>query len=236
MLEAHVDLGERAAEPTVSNRLATSVPRLEALAKRLPYQRRPLRARQHVFRAGQPRHSVFMVHAGVVKTSVVSEDGREKITGFHLRGDLLGLDALDMELHACDAVSLDVGEVWELSCDALHDNADFQRYVTAALASEIRRDWSWMLATGTLGAEQRVASFLLDLASRMCALGFSERQLTLRMTRAEMGSFLSLQLETVTRALSRLQGRGLIGVDGRQVRIEQPNGLRAILPSGARCH
>lgn len=240
MLDAYVARSEDARESLTPDfpppTMAPAAPDLEALAMRLPYQRRLLRARQHVFHAGQPRHSLFMVHAGVFKTSVVSEDGREKITGFRLRGDLLGLDALGMDVHACDAVSLDVGEVWELPCGILHEDADFQRYMTASLASEIRRDWSWMLALGTLGAEQRVATFLLDLASRMCTLGFSERQLTLRMTRAEMGNFLSLQLETVTRALSRLQARGLIGVEGRQIRIERPGGLRATLLSGAHCH
>lgn len=208
----------------------------EALVARLPAQRRLLRARQYVFRAGQPRHALFLVHAGVFKTSLVSEDGREKITGFRMRGDLLGLDALDMAVHACDAVSLDVGEVWELPCAALHQDAGIQRGLTACLAAEIRRDQGWMLAIGTLGAEQRVASFLLDLAARLSALGFSERRLTLRMTRAEIGSFLALQLETVTRALTRLQARGLIEVDGRQVRIADAAGLQAIHHGGVHCH
>src|SRR5687767_13851353 len=77
---------------------------LEALLRGLPLRRRMVRAKQHVFRAGQPRHALYLVHSGVFKTSVAAEDGREKITGFRLRGDLLGLDALDMPVHACDAV------------------------------------------------------------------------------------------------------------------------------------
>jgi CRP/FNR family transcriptional regulator len=84
---------------------------LEALVQGLPLRRRRIRAKEYVFRAGQARQSLYLIHAGFFKTCVVSEDGREKITGFRLRGDLLGLDALDMTSYACDAMALDVGEV-----------------------------------------------------------------------------------------------------------------------------
>lgn len=209
---------------------------LEALLESWPFQRRIVRAKQYVFRAGQPRQSLFLVHAGCFKTCLLAEDGREKITGFRLRGDLLGLDALDMPTYACDAIALDVGEVWELPYAYLRESLpEFQQRITAMLAGEIRRDWSWMLALGTLGAEQRVANFLLDLAARMEALGFSARRLTLRMTRAEIGNFLALKLETVTRALSHLQAQGLIGVEGRDIRIQDPSGMRACLAM-ERCH
>jgi len=209
---------------------------LEALVRGLPLQRRRLRAKQYVFRAGQPRHALHLIHAGVFKTSVISEDGREKITGFRLRGELLGLDALDMSTYACDAVALDVGEVWELPCAQLRETIpQFQELLTSALASEIRRDWGWMLALGTLTAEQRVASFLLDLTARLGSLGFSPRCMTLRMTRSDVGNFLSLQLETVVRALSHLQVLGLIRIERREIQIEDLPGLRAIL-STARCN
>lgn len=209
---------------------------LEAMLKHWPFQRRKVQAKQYVFRAGQPRQSLFLVHAGFFKTCLISEDGREKITGFRLRGDLLGLDALDMPVYTCDAIALDVGEVWELPYASLTESLpEFHQRITSILAGEIRRDWSWMLALATLSAEQRVATFLLDLAGRMEALGFSARRLTLRMTRAEIGNFLSLKLETVTRALSRLQAQGLIGVEGRDIRIEDPVGMRTAL-AGCRIH
>jgi CRP/FNR family transcriptional regulator len=211
---------------------------MEALVRTLPLQRRRLKAKQYVFRAGQPRHALHLIHAGVFKTSVLSEDGREKITGFRLRGEMLGLDAIDMATYACDAVALDVGEIWELPCAQLRETVpEFQELLTAALASEIRRDWGWMLALGTLAAEQRVAAFLLDLTARLGALGFSPRCMTLRMTRADVGNFLSLQLETVVRALSHLQALGLIRIERREIRIENPAGLAATLSASPRtCH
>lgn len=205
-------------------------PGLEALVADLPLLRRRMRAKQHVFRAGQHRSSLFLVHAGCFKTCVLSEDGREKITGFRLRGELLGMDSLDMPVYACDAVSLDLGEVWELPVAQLRDRVPgFQECLTGLLAREIRRDWGWMLAIGTLSAEQRVIAFLLDLGSRLQALGFSPRCLMLRMTRADLGNFLALQLETVSRALSHLQALGLIGIARRQIRIVDPDGLRALM-------
>ena len=236
MLESQATLDEPcafAAEPSpvlVPHRPAASG--FEALVQGLPLRRRRIGAKEYVFRAGQARQSLYLIHAGFFKTCVVSEDGREKITGFRLRGDLLGLDALDMTSYACDAMALDVGEVWELPYAQLRESLpNFQERLTAVLASEIRRDWGWMLTVGTLSAEQRVVTFLLDLAARLQALGFSARSLMLRMTRAELGNFLALQLETVTRALSHLQAMGMIGVEGRQIRIEDPIGLRAMLGS-----
>lgn len=205
-------------------------PELEELLQDYPLRHRRLRGKQSLFRAGQPRQSLYLIHSGVFKTFVLSEDGREKITGFHLRGDLLGLDALGMPSYACYAIALDMGEVWELPYAQLCDNLpQFQRLLATILASEIRRDWGWMLALGTLTAEQRVAAFLLDLTARLKAQGYSAHSLLLRMTRAELGNFLALKLETVTRALSHLHALGLISVERREIRIEDPAGLQAML-------
>lgn len=198
----------------------TDAPSLSTLVRDLPLRRRILRSKEHVFRCGQPRHALYLIHAGIFKTSILSEDGREKITGFRLRGDLLGLDSLDMARYTCDAVALDVGQVWELQCDDLRQRLPaFEDALTAALAAEIRRDWHWMLAVATLSAEQRVVTFLMDLASRLGALGFSPQRMTMRMTRADLGNFLGLKLETVVRALSRLQALGLIRIEGHEIGI-----------------
>lgn len=203
---------------------------IEALVQDLPLPRKRLRARQHVFRAGQVRQFLYLVHAGFFKTCLVSEDGREKITGFRMRGDLLGIDSLDLARYSCDAIALEYGEVWEIPVAQLQAHLPgFQERLTAALANEIRRDWGWMLALGTLTAEQRVATFLLDFSAQLERLGFSASCLLLRMPRGDLANFLSLQLETVIRVLARLQGRGLIDVSKREIRIHDRAGLQALL-------
>lgn len=213
-------------------------PSIEALLLHLRPRVLGLAPRQALFHAGQPRHALYYVRSGCFRSSVLSEDGREKITGFRMRGDLLGLDSIDMPAHACDAMALDAGEVWELPCAKPGEMLPaLQERVAAMMAGEIRRDWRWMLEVGTLGADQRVVAFLLDLSARFATLGLDPDRLHLRMTRAELGNFLSLTLETVTRALSRMQARGLLEVDGRRVRIVDAAGLRAILAGkDERCH
>ena len=193
-------------------------------------RRRIVKPKAHIFRAGQSAGSVFLVNSGVVKTALTAEDGREKITGFRLRGDLLGIEAIGLDHYACDAVALTTGEVWEYSRQQLAAaGAKCQQQLSALLAAEIRRDWEWMLATATLSAEQRVVTFLLDLASRLRAMGFSSRAMSLPMTRAEVGNYLALQLETVVRSLSKLQNQGLIAIDGREIRLLDVDKLRGIL-------
>lgn len=200
----------------------------------LPLVRRRLKRGQYAFRAGQPRNALHLIHSGLFKTRVISVDGREKVTGFRLRGDLLGMDSLDLGHYTCDAMALDVGELWELPQPYLRERLpEFQERLTCMLASEIRRDWSWMLAVGSLNAEQRVTAFLLDLSERLDALGFSSTRMLLRMTRADMGNFLSLRLATVVRALYRLQTRNLIRIDRREICILDLPRLRAQIGSPA---
>lgn len=205
-----------APESVVAEGLAA---RIFSLAPNLPLRRRCLRAKQYLFRSGQPAHSLYLVQAGMFRTSIASEDGREKITGFRMRGDLLGTDALGLPRYCCDARSLDLGSVWELPRSLVYGEPGFQEAVMAVLAAEIRDDWNWMLALGSLSAEQRVVAFLLDLSRRLRALGFSGERLLLRMSRAEAGNFLALQLETVTRALTHLGALGLISVRRREITL-----------------
>lgn len=203
---------------------------MEALLRGIPLRHRSLKAKEYVFRAGQPRHSLFLVHAGFFKTCLASADGREKITGFRMRGDMLGLDSLGIETYACDAIALDIGEVWELPyADLCGSLPEFEQRITSFLAAEIRRDWNWMLTLSTLSADQRVVSFLLDMATRLGSLGFSRQHMILRMTRADLGSFLAIKLETVTRALSRLQDKGFIAVQGKEIILRDPASMNDLL-------
>jgi CRP/FNR family transcriptional regulator, anaerobic regulatory protein len=214
--------------------------RLDELRRHANVTQRKLGAGQHLYRAGQPFNSLFLVQAGFLKTSLVAEDGREQVTGFRSRGDLLGVESIGTQTHACFAVALDACVVWELPYPAILKAVarmpELQAQFTAALAAEIRSDRNWMLALGTLAAEQRVAAFLLDVAERHQALGFSARHFVLRMSRADIGSFLALKHETVTRALTRLSAQGCIQVQLREVRIFDADALRACIRQGACVH
>jgi CRP/FNR family transcriptional regulator len=209
---------------------------LEELRAHVPAVRRKLSAGQCLHRAGQPFHALYLVTSGFLKTSIIAADGREQITGFCMRGDLMGVESIGMAAYAGDAVALDTSVVWELSYPAVLNACaripQLHAQLTRALAAQIRSTHNWMLALGTLSAEQRVAAFLLDVAARHSALGFSARQFVLRMSRADMGSFLALKHETVTRALSALGAQGCVCVKWREVQILDARRLHAIARDG----
>ena len=212
---------------------------IQQLQHHMPVTQRKVKAGQYLYRAGQPFHALYLVHAGFLKTSELSEDGREQVTGFRMRGDLLGVETIGLKAHTCDAVALEDSVIWELPYPPVLDASlhipELQLRLSSALAEEIRRDRSWMLTIGTLPAEQRVASFLLDIASRLARLGFSARHFILRMGRADIASFLALKHETVTRALSHLEDLGYIAVQRREVKLldipmlRNHAGMRAML-------
>lgn len=202
-----------------------------ALAAHVPVLKRKLRAGQYLYRSGQAFNALYVVHAGFLRTSIVTDDGREQITGFPMRGDLLGVEAIGAGAHVSDAIALDDCDIVELPYPAVMTaclaSPELQGMFTAALAREIRRDREWLLALGTLTAEQRVATFLLDVAARHAALGFSGAHFVLRMSRVDIGSFLALKHETVTRALSNLTAQGIIAVERRDVRVLDAPRLQA---------
>jgi CRP/FNR family transcriptional regulator, anaerobic regulatory protein len=210
---------------------------IEQLQRYMAVTRRKVRAGQYLYRNGQPFSALFLVYAGFLKTCELSEDGREQVTGFRMRGDLLGVESIGLEAYSCDAIALDDCEIWELPyppvLGACLRIPELQVRLTAALAEEIRRDRAWMLTIGTLPAEQRVAAFLLDVATRHARLGFSSSHFILRMGRADIASFLALKHETVSRALSHLEQLGYISVLRREVKVLDAARLRA--HSGTPC-
>jgi CRP/FNR family transcriptional regulator len=229
--------------PAAAMSSATTLPggiSIEELRKHVTVVQRKLTAGQYLHRAGQPFHALYLVASGFLKTSLVAADGREQVTGFCMRGDLMGVESIGMATHTSDAVALDTCMVWELPYPAVLSACarmpELQAQLTRALAAEIRSNRSWMLALGTLSAEQRVAAFLLDVAARHEALGFSARHFVLRMSRADIGSFLALKHETVTRALTSLGAQDCIAVQWREVRILDMVALREVAHGEARVH
>lgn len=209
--------------PVSALRLAPDSLDIAALSAHMNVLRRRVRAGQHVYRAGRPFEALFLVHAGFLRRSVATSDGREQVTGFPMRGELLGVESIGSSHYTVDVVALDDCEIIELAYPAvLHACATMpalQGALIQALAQELRRDQYWMLTLGTLNADQRVAAFLQDLAARHRALGFSASHFVLRMSRIDIASFLALKHETVTRALSHLAAAGIIAVERREIRI-----------------
>ena len=196
---------------------------IEQLRGQVEVLRHRLEPGEYLYRSGQPFRSLFLIRVGSVKTCELAEDGREQVTGFRMAGELVGVESIGLAAYACDVVALESSEVWELPyppvLTACLRIPALQQSLTHALAEEIRRDRSWMLALGTLTAEQRVAAFLLDIAARYEAMGFSDKHFILRMSRADMASYLALKHETVSRVLSHLDATHRISVSRREMRI-----------------
>jgi CRP/FNR family transcriptional regulator len=183
----------------------------------------PVKRGDALFRAGDEFGSLYAVRMGFFKTTVLSEDGREQVTGFHMAGDLIGLDALGNERHACTAIALEDCEVCELPYHQIeklaHQIPALTRHFYKLMSREIVRDQGIMMLLGNMRAEERLAAFLMNLSQRMSARGFSSTDFVLRMTREEIGSYLGMKLETVSRTFSRFQSEGWISVQGKQIEI-----------------
>lgn len=205
---------------------------VEILRRYAPVMRHRLAAGQPLYHAGQPFRSLFLVHAGYLKTVELAGDGRDQVTGFRGKGDFLGTESIGLNHYACGAISLESGEAWELPYPAMlnacREIPELNARLTAALAREIRSDRAWMLNIGTLNAEQRVAAFLLSEGRRYAGLGFSARHFMLRMRRADMASFLALTNETVCRVLTKLHDMRLIDVARREVHVLDDSALRTL--------
>ena len=208
---------------------AEEIERLE----RLMGARRRLRRGQHLYRAGDGFDAVFAIRNGFFKTDVLNEDGRDQVTGFQMAGELLGLDGIGGEQHTCNAVALEDSDVCVIPFGKLEDASraieGLQRNVHKLLSREIVRDYGLMMLLGTMRAEERLAAFLLNLSQRFMARGWSPAEFHLRMTREEIGSYLGLKLETVSRAFSRFHEDRLICVQQKHIRILDTPGLRGML-------
>ena len=161
-----------------------------------------------IYQAGESFGCLYVLNSGFAKIVNLSQDGREQVVGLHFRGDWLGLDGIATGRYGCDAVAMDTGEVWSVRYDALLVAAAKQPALLGvmhhAMSREIGRDRDTMLSLCTLPADARVADFLRYWADALAERGLRTDQITLRMTRAEIGNYLGMTLESVSRALSRL--------------------------------
>jgi CRP/FNR family transcriptional regulator len=195
--------------------------------------RRSIKRGQALFHVGEKFSSLFAVRTGFFKTTVTTEDGRDQVTGFQMAGEILGLDGIVNDRHTCDAIALEDAEVCVMPFDRIEDISRevgaLQHHVHKIMSREIVREHGVMLLLGSMRAEERLAAFLLNLVQRLQARGFSRTELILRMTREEIGSYLGMKLETVSRTFSKFAEDGIVEVKQRHILIQDADALKRLV-------
>jgi CRP/FNR family transcriptional regulator len=195
----------------------------------LRFGRRRVKEGQELYREGERFQYLYAVRSGTFKSTLMLPDGREQVTGFRMAGELMGLDGLASGEHASSAVALEDAEICSIPyvqlAAAAAAHPGMQQVLSRLMSREIVREHGLMALLGSMNAEERVASFLLNLSQRMKARGYSPREFHLRMSRAEIGSYLGIKLETVSRTLSSFQQQRTLDVDKKHVRIVDYEGL-----------
>jgi CRP/FNR family transcriptional regulator len=195
--------------------------------------RRKIKRGDTLYHNGEKFSNLYAIRTGFFKTCITSEDGRDQVTGFQMAGEVIGLDGIVHDHHTCDAIALEDAEICAMPFAQIEDlsrevNA-LQHHVHKIMSREIVREHGVMLLLGSMRAEERLAAFLLNLAQRLHARGFSKSELVLRMTREEIGSFLGLKLETISRTFSKFVDDGIVDVKQRHVHILNTQALQEIV-------
>ena len=207
---------------------SSDVMRLDGLDS-LMFARRRMRSAQTLYHEGERFQFVYAVRSGTFKSSLTLADGREQVSSFHIAGELMGLDGVAQGNHASSATALEDAEVCAIPYAHLTElaagSSGTQHLISRLMSREIVREQSLMMLLGSMNAEERLAAFLLNLSKRLKARGYSASEFHLRMTRAEIGSYLGMTLETVSRTFSAFQQQRLLEVDKRHIRILDPDAL-----------
>lgn len=209
---------------------------LQAL-DRIIQRRRPVGRGEHLFHAGDPFEEVYAVRSGALKTYTATEDGQEQVTGFHLPGELVAMDAIGPGRHPTSARALETTSVCAIPFDRLEELANripgLQHHLFRLLSNEIHADHEMLLALGKLPAEGRLAAFLLNLSARFRERGYSPTEFMLPMSRNDLGNYLGLAVETVSRLFTRFQEEGVLMVERKHIVIHRLDRLREF--SGRPC-
>lgn len=207
---------------------ADDIGKLESLV----HQNHHLAKGDYLYRAGDKFHSIFSVHHGFLKTQSLSEDGREQITGFYMPGEILGVHAMGAGEYLYHATALEDSEVCVIPFANLEklmrEIPALQRNFHRLISKEIVRDRGVMMLLGNMRAEERLAAFLLNLSQRLMQRGLISDSFRLPMTREEIGNYLGMKIETVSRTFTRLHEAGLIDSKKKLIVLKDPVGLRAV--------
>lgn len=204
------------------------IDRLDKIIKRS----RPIHAGDHLYRAGETFSSIFAVRSGSIKTYLIDDDGIEQITGFYLPGEVLGFDGIDTSTYACNVVALETSTVCEIPFARLEELSlqipSLQRHFFQLMSRQLETNHQMLLTLSKKNAEGRVATLLLSLSHRYSRRKLSPNAMRLPMSRMDIGNFLGLTIETISRTFSRLQKDDIISVDGREIVIKDHDRLNEL--------
>jgi len=213
----------------------TEIGRLDRIIGR----RRRIAKDEPLYQMDQPFRNLYAIRFGHFKTYQINPAGEQQITGFQMAGELLGMDAISAERHHCDAVALEDSEVCDIPFSRLEELfgevPTLLRHFHRIMSQEITREQNVMLLLGNMRAEQRFAVFLVNLSARYAARGYSANSFQLRMSREDIGNYLGLTIESISRLLSRFKKQGWIKVDKRELILLDPPRLKAIAAGTELC-
>lgn len=193
---------------------------------------RPLKKGEMLFRQGEPFSSIYALRSGAIKTFSLSDTGEEQITGFHLASEMIGLSGMDDQQYPVSAMALETTSVCEIPFERLDDLTavmpQLRKQVMRLMSREIREDQQMMLLLSKKTADERIATLLINLSARFRARGYSAKSFRLAMSRNEIGNYLGLAVETVSRVFTRFQQQGLIAAEGKQINILEHTELCAL--------
>ena len=202
-------------------------------------RRKPLQKGEYLFHNGNDFHSIYAVRSGSIKTYTESEQGDEQITGLYLPGELLGLDAIHNHQHPCSAIALETTSLCEIPFDTLEALSkkvpSLNHQLLRIMSKEIASDETLLMLMAQKNAEERLAAFLVNLSSRLKQRNFSETEFFLSMSRKDIGNYLGLTIETISRTFSRFQNEGLLTTQRKYVNILKLHDLKTIAGLAADC-
>ncbi|WP_199608623.1 fumarate/nitrate reduction transcriptional regulator Fnr [Flocculibacter collagenilyticus] len=202
-------------------------------------RKKPYQKGQYIFAAGEPMKSIYAIRSGSFKSYINTVSGDEQITAFHLPGDIIGFDAIAENKHQSFAEALETSMVCEIPYEILSklsgDMVKLRQQIMRLMSGEIQNDQTLLMLLNKKTAEERLAAFLTNLSKRFAARGFSDKQFRLTMTRSEIGNYLGLTVETISRLLSKLQKSNVITVDGKLISIINYEQLTAISGISPHC-
>jgi CRP/FNR family transcriptional regulator len=207
----------------------TALVKLEKIVKRAS----PLQRGEYLFRGGDPFNGIYAVRSGLLKVYANADCGDEQIIGFYLPGEILGLDAIENEVHTCFAVTLETSSYCMIPFADLSAVCkkipELQIQLFKIMSRELTNENRMLLTLGKKNAEEKVATFLLSISSRYALLGYSPNDFKLTMSRQEIGNYLGVTFETVSRIFSRFQRDRIIKINKKFVHVRDMDALKQIV-------